>query len=226
MLREHSHNKLTYIINTKKWKWFFHQLSILRKSQAIYFVSLYWWSQCDVLTIDWILSFFSCCCAFCHANRELDRLLLWNSFRTIIRTHIKTSSYDTNRMIISNAFTNDFSNAFTNAHQNVVDKTHFERIFSSTFEVHVYELRIKIAAIKSLLIFSINFFFMFEVMSFSFRKRFLSQIESFEHDNESHVVDRLTETIRWFIFHQTVDHAIKRSVFTNQFSGDVSVTVG
>ena len=111
MLREHSHSKLTYIYNMKKWKWFCHQLSILRRSHAIYFIFLYWRFTVRCFD-DWILSFFLAV-AHWYANRELNRPLLWNSLRTIITNdYFERISGRRRQSIFRTHTTNDISNDY------------------------------------------------------------------------------------------------------------------
>ena len=112
MFRGHSHNKLTYN-SIKKWGWFFHQLSVLRKSHTTYFAPLYWRPTVRC-SDDWYSLHFFLAVAHCYANRELDRPLLWNPFRTIIRTTFRTN----------------FSNDYTNARQDV------ESIIRTKFSTH------------------------------------------------------------------------------------------
>ena len=88
MLREHSHSKLTYSM-TKEWEWFLISCQSYENCTPP-ILPLY---IGDHGAMFWRLiesPHFFLAVAHCHANRELNRPLLWNPLRTIIRTHLKT----------------------------------------------------------------------------------------------------------------------------------------
>ena len=116
-----------------------------------------------------IISFFLIICAFCYAIHELNKFMLWNSFRTIItNNHIKTSStwYISNkyferlfRTFISNDYFERFQCALkVNRELNKIRFSWFSNVVHIQKSMSI-DCESKSTTNKTLLIFFINFYF-------------------------------------------------------------------